>query len=52
MSEKPKHLPVRIPAEMVARIDKLRGLVARELYVREVLLEPALKAEERKTGKR
>lgn len=52
MNDKPKFLPVRVPIEMVARIDKLRGLVAREAYVREVLLEPAIKAEERKVAKR
>lgn len=47
-----KPLPVRIPAEMVARIDRLRGLVPRETYIREHLLEMALKAEERKAAKR
>ncbi len=47
----PKSLPVRIPAELVERIDRLRGLVARERYVRH-LLEKAVKAEERKQAKR
>ena len=42
-----KPVPVRIPPEMVARIDDLRGLVPRETYVR-ALLDKALKAEERK----
>jgi hypothetical protein len=45
-------VPVRIPPEMVARIDALKGpLVPRERYVRH-LLERALKAEERKAAKR
>jgi hypothetical protein len=43
-----KPLPVRIPPEMVARIDRLRPeLVPREAYVRD-LLDKALKAEELK----
>jgi hypothetical protein len=47
-----KPVPVRIPPEMVARIDALKGpLVPRERYVRH-LLERALKAEERKAAKR
>ena len=46
-----KALPVRIPLEMVARIDKLRGLVPRETYIREHLLEQAIQREERKAGK-
>lgn len=46
-----KPLPVRISPEQVARIDRLRGMVARERYVRH-LLEQALKAEERKAAKR
>jgi hypothetical protein len=46
VSKKP--VPVRIPPEMVARIDALRPeLVPREAFVR-VLLDKALKAEERK----
>jgi hypothetical protein len=50
--EKAKPLPVRITAEQVERIDRLRGpLVPRERYVR-WLLERALKAEERKAAKR
>jgi hypothetical protein len=42
-----KPVPVRIPPEMVDRIDALRGLVPREAYVRD-LLDKALKATERK----
>jgi len=49
---KPKPLPIRIPVEMVERIDRLRGdLIPRERYVR-YLLDRALKAEERKAAKR
>jgi hypothetical protein len=49
---KRKPVPVRIPPEMVARIDALKGpLVPREAYVRH-LLDRALKAEERKAAKR
>ena len=49
MSDTPaKALPVRIPADMVARIDALKDpLIPREAYVRH-LLEQALKAAERK----
>ena len=47
----PKPVPVRIPPEMVARIERLRGLVPREAYVRD-LLDKALKAQERKANKR
>jgi hypothetical protein len=50
-AEKTKPLPVRITAEQVERIDRLRGMVPREPYVR-WLLERALKAEERKAAKR
>ena len=32
-----KPLPVRIPREMVERIDRLRGLIPRERYVRHLL---------------
>jgi hypothetical protein len=46
-----KPVPVRIPPQMVERIDALRGLVPRETYVRD-LLDRALKAEERKAAKR
>lgn len=46
-----KPVPVRIPPEMVARIDRLRGLVPRETYVRD-LLDKALKTQERKPEKR
>jgi hypothetical protein len=43
-----KPVPIRIPPEMVARIDALKDpLVPREAYVR-ALLDRALKAEERK----
>lgn len=45
-----KPLPVRIPAELVERIDALRGLVPRETYVRHLLSE-AVAAQERKAGK-
>jgi hypothetical protein len=46
-----KPVPVRIPGEMVARIDALKDpLAPREAYVR-VLLDKALKAEERKAGR-
>lgn len=49
---RPKAVPVRIPPEMVARIDALKDpLIPREAYVRH-LLEKALKAEERKVAKR
>ena len=43
-----KPLPIRIPAEMVNRIDKssVPHLAPREAYVRE-LLDKALRAEER-----
>jgi hypothetical protein len=44
---KPKPLPMRIPRELVERIDRLRGLIPREAYLREVL-ERAIAAEERK----
>ena len=51
-ASRPKAVPVRIPPDMVARIDALKGeLVPREAYVRR-LLEKALKAEERKASKR
>lgn len=51
-ASRPKAVPVRIPPDMVARIDALKGeLVPREAYVRH-LLEKALKAEERKASKR
>ena len=48
----PKAVPVRIPPEMVARIDRLRGLVPRETYIKAVLLEPAIEAAEKKAGTR
>lgn len=47
-----KAVPVRIPPEMVARIDQLRGLVPRETYIRVALLEPAIEAAEKKEKKR
>ncbi len=43
-----KAVPVRVPAAMVARIDKLKGeLVPREAYVR-WLLDRALTGEEKR----
>ncbi len=43
-----KPVPIRVPGEMVRRIDALKHhLVPREAYVRE-LLDKALRAEERK----
>ena len=46
MNDSPtKPVPVRIPPELVARIDSLRGLIPREAYVRH-LLERAVGAEE------
>lgn len=47
-----KPVPVRIPPEMVARIDRLRGLVPRETYIRVALLEPAIEAAEKKGERR
>jgi hypothetical protein len=44
------HVPIRIPLDLVARIDALRGLAPREAYVRHMLAE-ALEAEERKAAK-
>ena len=51
MSDTPaKALPVRIPADMVARIDALKDpLIPQAAHVRH-LLEQALKAAERKAG--
>jgi hypothetical protein len=47
-----KPVPVRIPPDMVRRIDALKGdLVPREAYVRH-LLDKALSAEELKAAKR
>lgn len=46
-----KPLPVRISADQVERIDRLRGeLIPRERYVRH-LLERAIAAEERRVAK-
>lgn len=46
--KQPKAVPVRLPAEMVARVDKLRDpLIPREAYVRD-LIDKALTARERK----
>lgn len=45
-----KPLPIRVPAELVERIDRLRGLVPREAYVRH-LLDQIVTAEERKSSK-
>ena len=47
MATRTTPLPVRIPADIINRIDRLRGLIPREAYVRD-LLNRALKAEERK----
>ena len=41
-------LSVRVPPELVERIDRVRGLVPREAYVRH-LLDQALRAEETKS---
>lgn len=46
-----KPVPVRIPAEMVARLDRLHGLVPREGYASRPL-EKAISAEERRTRRR
>jgi hypothetical protein len=46
-----KPVPVRIRAEMVARPDRLRGLVPREAYASHRLAK-AISAEERRTGRR
>jgi len=45
-----KPLPVRIPRDLIDRIDRLRGLVPRETYVRD-LLERVIAGEERKAAK-
>ena len=42
---------IRIDREQIERIDALRGMVARERYIR-WLLDKALKAEERKAAKK
>jgi hypothetical protein len=42
-----KPLPIRIPRDLVERIDRLRGMVPRERYVRH-LLEGTVVAEEAK----
>ena len=39
-----KPVPVRLPADMARRIDRLRGLIPREAYVRD-LLDKAIKRE-------
>jgi hypothetical protein len=46
-----KPLPVRIPRELIERIDRLRGLIPREAYIRDVL-DRAIKTEERNTKRR
>jgi len=46
-----KPIPVRISPELVVRLDRLRGLVPREAYVRD-LLDKALKRQERKRGRK
>ena len=43
-----KPVPVRIPPELVARLDAQRGYISRESYVR-ALLDKALRAEERRS---
>lgn len=48
---KSKPLPVRVPRDLIARIDALRGLVPRETYIRD-LLGRSIAAEERKAAKR
>jgi hypothetical protein len=47
MPEKEKPLPIRIPRDLIERVDRLRELVPRETYVRH-LLERAVAAQERK----
>ncbi len=49
--DKPKPLPIRVDREQIDRIDRLRGLIPRETYVRD-LLDKALKQQERKAAKR
>lgn len=51
MPAKEKPLPIRIPRDLIERIDRLRELVPRETYVRH-LLERAIVAQERKASKR
>jgi hypothetical protein len=46
-----KPVPVRIPPELVLRLDLQRGLIPREAYVRD-LLEKALKRQERKRARK
>jgi len=46
-----KPVPVRIPPELVVRLDRQRGLVPREAYVRD-LLEKALRRQERKKARK
>ena len=43
--------PVRVPAEMIARVGRLRGLVSGEARAGDTL-ETAISAEERRTGRR
>ncbi len=50
-TEKPKPLPIRVDRDQIDRIDRLRGLVPRERYVRD-LMDKALKAQERKAARR
>jgi len=47
MPKTQKPLPVRIPRNLIERIDRLRDLVPRETYIRH-LLETAVAAQERK----
>jgi hypothetical protein len=46
-----KPVPVRIPPELVVRLDRQRGLIPREAYVRD-LLEKALKRQERRKARK
>ncbi len=42
--------PVRIPLDMVERVDAVRGLVPRETFIRD-LLDKALRSLEGQTGR-
>jgi hypothetical protein len=46
-TSKDKPLPVRLPRDLVERIDEIRGMAPRETFVR-YLLDKALTSEERK----
>jgi len=49
-TDRPKPLPVRLPRELVDRIDAVRGMAPRETFVR-YLVDKALRAEERRQAK-